>query len=441
APRGGCNPSLQPLRATVPYQLQRGSALLCREVSTVDRTAARPPKPAIRRTLSLDTVVGPYLQGQWPRDAEGTAGSCVRDKATQQTDTATQTGPGRRSKVNVKKALLRSRCAGGGGAAPEPPPMIDFNTRCSRRPDSEFLGEGDSRAEKQRRPQALGIVGKRGAPEGGESPCSPSPGSHPGVSDPDPAQASLFCPPRWPNSGTSCRSAPATPRPLQDTSSPNPRSQRVTPRASLRSSPSSSPADGPPAAPEQTGSTSAPQRGGTEPGAGGGVCVREVGRSARGWASLFQLLQLSSHSWISDQLLGCPGFGHPRWPPGPRARAEMQQRLPERALPRAPGSFPVSVPVPLPFGSIAPVAPGFSLSHRTVLFHSLTVSLSRGGTRRMPVAPGAMAVPALLVLSSAQQNLLLPAGASGRLRASTSVRGSDVSLLQKRPSHTGGSTL
>lgn len=32
APRGGsCNPSLQPLRATVPYQLQRGSALLCRE--------------------------------------------------------------------------------------------------------------------------------------------------------------------------------------------------------------------------------------------------------------------------------------------------------------------------------------------------------------------------------------------------------------------------
>lgn len=34
APRGGCNPSLQPLRATVPYQLQRGSALLCREVNT-----------------------------------------------------------------------------------------------------------------------------------------------------------------------------------------------------------------------------------------------------------------------------------------------------------------------------------------------------------------------------------------------------------------------
>ncbi|TWW70311.1 Glucocorticoid-induced transcript 1 protein [Takifugu flavidus] len=80
---GGSNPSLQPLRATVPYQLQRGSALLCRELNTADRTAARPPKPTIRRTLSLDTVVGPYLQGQWPRDGESTTATCVRDKATQ----------------------------------------------------------------------------------------------------------------------------------------------------------------------------------------------------------------------------------------------------------------------------------------------------------------------------------------------------------------------
>ncbi|MEQ2238234.1 hypothetical protein ILYODFUR_031116 [Ilyodon furcidens] len=31
APRGCSNPSLQPLRATVPFQLQRGSVLLCRE--------------------------------------------------------------------------------------------------------------------------------------------------------------------------------------------------------------------------------------------------------------------------------------------------------------------------------------------------------------------------------------------------------------------------
>uniref|UniRef100_A0A8C8DHM8 Family with sequence similarity 117 member Aa n=1 Tax=Oryzias sinensis TaxID=183150 RepID=A0A8C8DHM8_9TELE len=83
APRGCSNPSLQPLRATVPYQLQRGSALLCREVKTADRTSARPPKPTIRRTLSLDTIVGPYLQGQWPKEADGSAVTCVNDKATQ----------------------------------------------------------------------------------------------------------------------------------------------------------------------------------------------------------------------------------------------------------------------------------------------------------------------------------------------------------------------
>uniref|UniRef100_A0A3B4G965 Family with sequence similarity 117 member A n=1 Tax=Pundamilia nyererei TaxID=303518 RepID=A0A3B4G965_9CICH len=76
APRGCSNPSLQPLRATVPYQLQRGSALL-------NRTTARPPKPTIRRTLSLDAIVGPYLQGQWPKEADGAVVSCVNDKATQ----------------------------------------------------------------------------------------------------------------------------------------------------------------------------------------------------------------------------------------------------------------------------------------------------------------------------------------------------------------------
>lgn len=48
-----------------------------------DRTAARPPMPTIRRTLSLDAIVGPYLQGQWPKEAEGTTVTCANDKATQ----------------------------------------------------------------------------------------------------------------------------------------------------------------------------------------------------------------------------------------------------------------------------------------------------------------------------------------------------------------------
>ncbi|XP_056870542.1 protein FAM117A [Takifugu flavidus] len=101
---GGSNPSLQPLRATVPYQLQRGSALLCRELNTADRTAARPPKPTIRRTLSLDTVVGPYLQGQWPRDGESTTATCVRDKATQTPSSWAEETRGRRSSGGHKRS-------------------------------------------------------------------------------------------------------------------------------------------------------------------------------------------------------------------------------------------------------------------------------------------------------------------------------------------------
>lgn len=47
------------------------------------KTKGRPPKPTLRRTLSLDTLVGPYLQGNWPREPECQPVTCVNDKATQ----------------------------------------------------------------------------------------------------------------------------------------------------------------------------------------------------------------------------------------------------------------------------------------------------------------------------------------------------------------------
>uniref|UniRef100_A0A3B3UGJ0 Family with sequence similarity 117 member Aa n=1 Tax=Poecilia latipinna TaxID=48699 RepID=A0A3B3UGJ0_9TELE len=97
APRGCSNLSLQPLRATVPFQLQRGSAPLCREPKA-------PPRPTIRRTLSLDTIVGPYLQGQWPREAEATAATCVNDKATQTPCSWTEETRGRRSVGGHKRS-------------------------------------------------------------------------------------------------------------------------------------------------------------------------------------------------------------------------------------------------------------------------------------------------------------------------------------------------
>ncbi|XP_074553063.1 protein FAM117A [Halichoeres trimaculatus] len=103
APRGCSNPSLQPLRATVPYQLQRGSGLLCRDLKTADRTSARPPKPTIRRTLSLDAIVGPYLQGHWPKE-ESSAVSCVNDKATQTPSSWADETRGRRTASGHKRS-------------------------------------------------------------------------------------------------------------------------------------------------------------------------------------------------------------------------------------------------------------------------------------------------------------------------------------------------
>ncbi|XP_078722870.1 glucocorticoid-induced transcript 1 protein-like isoform X2 [Lampetra fluviatilis] len=37
----------------------------------------------IRRTSSLDTITGPYLTGQWPRELPGRGSPCMRDKSTQ----------------------------------------------------------------------------------------------------------------------------------------------------------------------------------------------------------------------------------------------------------------------------------------------------------------------------------------------------------------------
>uniref|UniRef100_A0A7M4EKJ8 Family with sequence similarity 117 member A n=1 Tax=Crocodylus porosus TaxID=8502 RepID=A0A7M4EKJ8_CROPO len=50
--------------------------------TAVEKTCRTRP-PRVRRTSSLDTIVGSYLVGQWPRDADGAFPSCMNDKATQ----------------------------------------------------------------------------------------------------------------------------------------------------------------------------------------------------------------------------------------------------------------------------------------------------------------------------------------------------------------------
>ncbi|XP_061445646.1 protein FAM117A [Rhineura floridana] len=87
-----CRGGLQPLRATVPFQLQhrrvgdggRAASVPCAAAATSPaEKACRNRPPRVRRTSSLDTVLGSYLLGQWPRDAEGAAIAHMSDKSTQ----------------------------------------------------------------------------------------------------------------------------------------------------------------------------------------------------------------------------------------------------------------------------------------------------------------------------------------------------------------------
>ncbi|XP_075417764.1 protein FAM117A [Tenrec ecaudatus] len=91
APAGSPRTGLQPLRATVPFQLQqphqrrdgggRAASVPCSVAP--EKSVCRPQPPQVRRTFSLDTILSSYLLGQWPRDADGAFTCCTNDKATQ----------------------------------------------------------------------------------------------------------------------------------------------------------------------------------------------------------------------------------------------------------------------------------------------------------------------------------------------------------------------
>ncbi|XP_036285216.1 glucocorticoid-induced transcript 1 protein isoform X2 [Pipistrellus kuhlii] len=83
APRAKGRPRRSPeshRRSSSPERRSPGSPA-CR----VDRPKSQQVRTSstIRRTSSLDTITGPYLTGQWPRDPHVHYPSCMKDKATQ----------------------------------------------------------------------------------------------------------------------------------------------------------------------------------------------------------------------------------------------------------------------------------------------------------------------------------------------------------------------
>uniref|UniRef100_A0A8C2EYT3 Family with sequence similarity 117 member Ab n=1 Tax=Cyprinus carpio TaxID=7962 RepID=A0A8C2EYT3_CYPCA len=72
---------LQPLKATVPFTLHKAAGAAVKNINPGDRPQAEwRLQTQIRRTVSLDGIVGPYLQGQWPKEGHG---HDREDKSTQ----------------------------------------------------------------------------------------------------------------------------------------------------------------------------------------------------------------------------------------------------------------------------------------------------------------------------------------------------------------------
>lgn len=79
----GAAPGPQPLKATIPYQLASKPRPGRRDGKPASvESKPQQLRPGMRRTLSLDTIISPYLQGHWP----GHGSIPCKDKSTQTPD-------------------------------------------------------------------------------------------------------------------------------------------------------------------------------------------------------------------------------------------------------------------------------------------------------------------------------------------------------------------
>ncbi|KAJ7984439.1 hypothetical protein DPEC_G00354850 [Dallia pectoralis] len=80
----GATSGPQPLRATVPFQLHKPQTSVRNDKS--EKTNVGQVTAGMRRTMSLDAIVGPYLQGHWPKEPEVQTSLCRKDQCTQTPD-------------------------------------------------------------------------------------------------------------------------------------------------------------------------------------------------------------------------------------------------------------------------------------------------------------------------------------------------------------------
>ncbi|XP_044194332.1 protein FAM117A-like [Thunnus albacares] len=86
----------QPLKATIPYQLASKPRPSRRDGKSAGKAKPQQLSPGMRRTMSLDAIIGPYLQGHWPKEPEGQGSLSRKDKSTQTPDSWTDKTQSRR---------------------------------------------------------------------------------------------------------------------------------------------------------------------------------------------------------------------------------------------------------------------------------------------------------------------------------------------------------
>lgn len=94
----------QPLKATVPYQLANKPRTDRRDGKSAGKAKAHQQSSGMRRTLSLDAIVGPYLQGHWPKEPEDQASQSRKDKSTQTPDSRSEKPQNRRGSSSHRRS-------------------------------------------------------------------------------------------------------------------------------------------------------------------------------------------------------------------------------------------------------------------------------------------------------------------------------------------------
>ncbi|TNN03875.1 protein FAM117A-like isoform X1 [Takifugu flavidus] len=91
----------QPLKATIPYQLTSKPRLNRTDGKSAGKARIHQLSSGMRRTMSLDAIIGPYLQGQWPKEPES---SSHKDKSTQTPALWADESQSRRSSSSHKRS-------------------------------------------------------------------------------------------------------------------------------------------------------------------------------------------------------------------------------------------------------------------------------------------------------------------------------------------------